>query len=1191
MAIPFLPKSEIAVDGASIHQWLPMKSANAETFINRLVTSAGDADAGQTTFNDLISGVPTPWARAKMTGYALATNTNDYSDSRTLTLCYRALKNEWRGLMATYILFPDRFALSEPILLKGKHNPESLNIPATYGEMLFNEKALWRHEADSRGPAAIQLLYYGERQANKRLVGATSPYSIFFASINSQVEGDLPWIVDGKFTDPASPDIRRRVDRQQLETIYSFLTMLTTNRDSYREALGELLGTDKTKAREVDHILRAEIQAWSREIEQALGDDFDRDNAVPLRIRTEVVPKGPLSKLFVTNTKYWWHGGVFFQREHEGALEIEDISELLLPGSYLVGWMAMDSTDKDVIGKESDFDSSAVYYLKAKADDSNNVFYFSLPLTEKAIDIFGSLNGIIDGDVNSKVRLRAKVRANEVVVILEAKLGDSNEFVEILSKAYEMVLADIQKKVFVWPNFKSEYWQQYFYYSEFPTNMPGGVRMIPEFEGKNFEQSYINGSSGSAGFEEWLQKMFMVKYPVDKANTGMWPYEIIKSDTPLKYVSIHVRRNERDWTAGRLVVKTPGGDGDMVRFGNSAYMKVLNRNPDVCEKAVVGIDFGSTNTCAYYKTRGMRDAEPMPFSNHRLAIAGFDNAPHRMAAKDELLFISNEEPINGNGQIKSWLHEHDSQYTNAAQEDEPIIGGVPVNETNITVHSMNDYIIQTNAGRLNYNMKWARGENERKRKSFISMIWLHVCADLFGKEIVPSELRWSFPSAMTDTSSLSQVFRNITDEIGKTIKGARISQNKSFTEAEAVCVYAQGYSAAVTPTNLFLGIDIGGSTSDILILGHDPKDFTGGGKRLYSQCSVRVAAGMFFDAINRSEQFRKALYSFHESHRTSVNVLNIADVISPEPQKFQRAPYYLNNVFDQLKSRQEFTYFYDHLRSNVPSAFALPAYITGLLSFYAGILLRETIIKNNLPTDEVRFRYYGKGGRLFEWLFFTLEENGLEARRYLGACVAAGLGPDYRMTHGIHFDNIELNNDGDRMENKSEVAKGLVKLSNDPMDAILGINDHNKDAADAYDDYGIYDEPSGSSSSKGDVERHEVVGEKHITYRTPQGLRELDELEVLGEEMFKNIPLFGFHDSKFENFNRFIKIFTTFIKKCNFVENVQPLVDGTSGLNNLGAFFVNDSERGAANYRMPIFIASGLYYLENCLMPQIFKRY
>lgn len=1180
MAKPFLPLSENPVDGTSIHEWLALK--DPKTFIDKLVTSSGDTTAGQKTFNDLISGVPSPWARAKMTGYALQTNTNDYSDKRTLILCYRALKNEWRGLMATYILFPDRFSLSEPIALNGRRTVESMNIRATYGAMLFKEKSLWQIEAGSMNPATIQLLYYGDKQANKKLVGATSPYSIFFTSVNYEVDGDLPWIVDGKFTDPASPDVRRKVDVKQLEKIYSFLSMLTQNREAYRSALSEVLGDDKYKALEVDHIIREEIKAWSEEIARALDIQSEHLTPVPLTIRTEIVPRGPLSKLFVTNTKYWWHGGAFFLAEPAGAVLIEDISELMLPGGYLVGWMA--------VGNEADYDRAAVYYLKAKDEISGNTYFFSLPLSSKAIDLFGSLNGIITDNGNSKVRLRAKLKGNEVVAMLEAKLGDSNDFVEILSKAYEIVLPDSNGKVFVWPNFKSEYWKQYFYYSEFPTNMPGGVRMIPEFEGKNFEENYLRGSIGSQGLEEWQSKMFMVKYPVDKANSGMWPYEIVKSDTPLKYVSVHVRRNEKDWTAGRLVIKTPGGDGDTVSFGETAYMKVLNRDPEVCEKATVGIDFGSTNTCAYYKTRGMRDAEPLPFSNHRLAIVGFDNVPRAMAAKDELLFISNEEPINGNGQIKSWLHEHDIQYIadNFAKDDEPIIGGVPVNETNITVHSMNEYIIQTNAGRLNYNMKWARGENEKKRKSFISMVWLQICADLFGKELVPSELRWSFPSAMTDTASLSQVFKNLTDTIGRTIEGVRISKNQSFTEAEAVCVYAQSYSAALTPNNLFLGIDIGGSTSDILILGLDPTDLNGSGQRLYSQCSVRVAAGMFFDAINRSEQFRKALYNFHESKKTGVHVLNIADVVSKDPQKYQRAPYYLNNVFDQLKSRKEFSDFYDHMRSNIPFAFALPAYITGLLAFYAGILLRETITKNNLPTDEIRFRYYGKGGRLFEWLFFTLEDNGREACRYLGACITAGLGmPDRRVR--ILFDNLDSNLDGDRMENKSEVAKGLVKLSTNPNDAILGINDHNREEDQGYyDDYSDYGESSGGASAE--MVRHEVVGEKNITYRTPGGIRELGELEVLGEEMFKNISLFGFNTSKFENFNRFIGIFTTFVKKCHFVEEIEGLREGTSGLNNLAAFFVNDDERGAANYRMPIFIASGLYYLNNCLMPQIFKQ-
>lgn len=1181
MAKSFLPEvgNGIGVSETTIHRWVSLKEP--ETFIDNLVTSYGNTEASQNTFNDLISGVPSPWARAKMTAYALGARTSR-RDERSLMLCYKALKDEWRGLIATYVLKPDDFYLSEPISLKEMKKTDrdeyTFGLAATYGEMLFEEKSLWKHETDPQTPAYMQLLYYKDKSGAYKLVGATSPYTIFFTSVNYEIDDDMPWLINGKFTDPAAADANKveAYSHNALVKIYSFLSMLSTNKESYTNLLTEINGGNKKVPQEISATLETEIKEWRAEIASVLGMNEDAIETVPLSIKSAVTPQGPIAKLFATNTQYWWKGGVFYRKAVDDAKLVEDISELLLPGNYLVGWMA--------VGNEQQYEHSAVYYLKARDEDSDATYYFSLPLSDKALDIMGSLNDIVNGSHDSKVRLRARVKGQTVDIVLEAKLGDSDEFVEILMKNYEIIAPESNGKVFVWPNFRSEYWKQYFYYSEFPTNMPGGTRMIPEFEGKTFEKDYMGDEASRSKLEE---KMFLVRYPVDKASGGMWPYEIIKSDTPVKYVSIHVRRNENDWTAGRLIIKTPGGNSDALLFNDSEYMRLLTREPQMLQEATVGIDFGSTNTCAYYRAKGARDAEPVPFTNRRLALVGFDNAPRAMAAKDELLFISNEEPINKNGQIKSWLHEHEIEYvrTKLSKEDEPIIGGVPVNETNITVHSMDDSIITTNAGRLNYNMKWATGEGNKKRRSFISMVWLQICADLFANEMRPTELRWSFPSAMSNKSHLSQVFKNLGAKLNETIQGLRISSSriKAFTEAEAVCKYAQSGRAALSETNLFLGIDIGGSTSDILILGVDPTDTKGSGKRLYSQCSVRIAAGFFFDAINRSEQFRRCLYNFHESHKTKVKVINIADVTSTDRNTYSRAPYYLNNVFDQLSGREEFSAFYDYMRSDIPTVFSLPAYITGLLSFYAGILLRETITKNNLnDINEIHFRYYGKGGRLFEWLFFTFDEDGKDVKRYLRKCLKAGLAMD-DVKVKVKFDNLDSDDIEDMRENKSEVAKGLVKLSSDPNDMILGIYDHNDDDDDDDDD----DTPS----TKVNIERHEVVGEKGIFYRGANGKEELSELEVLEEDKFNNISRFDFTSSKFENFNKFIELFCDFVEENGFADNTSALRRGTEELSNLASFFENDGEREMqVAYRMPIFIASGLYYLNNVLLPQLFKK-
>ena len=79
----------------------------------------------------------------------------------------------------------------------------------------------------------------------------------------------------------------------------------------------------------------------------------------------------------------------------------------------------------------------------------------------------------------------------------------------------------------------------------------------------------------------------------------------------------------------------------------------------------------------------------------------------------------------------------------------------------------------------------------------------------------------------------------------------------------------------------------------------------------------------------------------------------------------KRAPYYLNNIFDQLHGDDDFKKFYTSLRGEVPFVFTLPAYITGALMAYAGMLMRNTILRQQLSSiKDIHVRYFGKGGRL-----------------------------------------------------------------------------------------------------------------------------------------------------------------------------------------------------------------------------------
>jgi hypothetical protein len=86
-----------------------------------------------------------------------------------------------------------------------------------------------------------------------------------------------------------------------------------------------------------------------------------------------------------------------------------------------------------------------------------------------------------------------------------------------------------------------------------------------------------------------------------------------------------------------------------------------------------------------------------------------------------------------------------------------------------------------------------------------------------------------------------------------------------------------------------------------------------------------------------------------------------------------------------------------------------------------------------------------------------------------------------------------------------------------------------------------------------------------------------------------------------ENFDEFIRIFIDFVgRRAGLVKNYAPLESRLGELKGkLRSFIENDTEYDKARrskqpsdviqYRIPILIAEGLCYLEQILIPEIFK--
>ena len=121
--------------------WNELNMANSYIQVIQTGDILGNVNAQ--TLSALISGVPSPWARAKLFKYALDTinNPNPNIDNGGLLNFYQILHGEWRGLLATIALYPDRIRFSAPVYMniKGvimtlhRHSVECYLMTRTFG--------------------------------------------------------------------------------------------------------------------------------------------------------------------------------------------------------------------------------------------------------------------------------------------------------------------------------------------------------------------------------------------------------------------------------------------------------------------------------------------------------------------------------------------------------------------------------------------------------------------------------------------------------------------------------------------------------------------------------------------------------------------------------------------------------------------------------------------------------------------------------------------------------------------------------------------------------------------------------------------------------------------------------------------------------------------------------------------------
>lgn len=1126
MSKALLIQSYTTLNTGTQGEWNELNQANS--YIQGIQTGDILGNVNAKTLSALISGVPSPWARAKLFKYALDTlnNPNPNIDNGGLLNFYEILHGEWRGLLASIALYPDRIRFSAPVKMDVRGGDYA--IASTFGRMLFDDKDVWSNQIElAKNPDAqpyVHLIYY-----RNQLVGGTSPLTGVFTGVNysglGETASDINWYRNGKFEDPT-----RYLTPQQLQKVFLFIQNLNKNVARFETLINSQRNGKMT-------INLSGFKGMARKWEQELTD---KGNG--LRKVGPVAQYGglkePFAGLFKSDVPVYLKKDFTFTYINDGDYKvIGDIQELLSRDEYVVGWI-------EPKAQRPKLSESPVYYLSFNDIQTGEVFYFSVPLSEIGIDIFqNKLDTILGYGGSSNTRLTCHITdAGMLSVSLVVEID--GESVTLNDREYNIHWVQNQGKVIAWPNFVSEKWNKYYLFSEFTDT--DTEQFIPLYKTKGEILKTIDGNFLTSRYEPTPEEekqvdiKKLVTFPSGQSD-NLPKYNIIASNKPMCGLSAIVRVTGKTMGAGFLMMRQ-----DVVKDLTSV---------DMNSSAVVGVDFGSNNTCLFYNAND-RGARPMVFGNYRAVLIGRENNDKRAVAENnELLFFTNYP--SENGQLKSWLHEHDSRYVGPNQSEE-VAGGVPVNRPNVRVQEMNEFEIKTQAGTLHYNMKWLDDDKGReKKKAFLKSIWLQACAFLYTNRIKPEEILWSFPGSMmpSDRDELERIYEDLCKI---TPFGRRPELHPNFiTEAEAVCSYAMAQDFGLSGNNMFLGIDVGGSTSDILLIAKNPKD--GNKPSLFRESSVRLAAGVFFDAVIKSEQFRQALVDFHEGHNTDVHVENIKDVLT-HPDK---APYFLNNIFDQLKTQEDYDVFYDSLAANAKFVFTIPAYVCGLLLFYSGMLIGKSIKENRLGNiEKVDLLPFGKGGRIFHWLRHATSTR--TTNEFYSNCVNAGLKlvlPEscVKVTYREEIEN----------DNKTEVARGLCEQKE--LTVVSSLSDS------------------------------DICGETGVTFlRDGVNISIAADEEVTGEQFADEMSYFDF--SGVQNFEKYMDLFIDFVsKRTNLYKKAdEQLRDELGDLpNRIIPFCTSDQEykkatRNSKNgdgfhYHQPIIIAEGACFLKS-LVRKVFNQ-
>lgn len=354
----------------------------------------------------------------------------------------------------------------------------------------------------------------------------------------------------------------------------------------------------------------------------------------------------------------------------------------------------------------------------------------------------------------------------------------------------------------VWPNFKTDRWNHYSLYHSGDTGTTFGIRAgVSTMAALRAAASSSSPQEGVRTIREWSRGSLVgqQRLPLSK---GVREAAVLVSHSPYEAILCEYAPVTRG-AAERFVV-------------GIVLLEEIGRPNPLDGRTVIGIDFGTSNTCLYARFPGRRTIEPIDFMDRLLLPCGArpDRAqsyytdflsPIPVQTPFMSLLQSNSERATAPDDIPGWRN-HILFIARDLTAALSTAGLTPVDGPPVPVTVFN-------------NLKWSRDPaNSQRLRAFLQETLSLSLAEVASRGFDPRNVEWRYSFPLSENFDTESFETQLKGAIRTALPGGlpEPSHLGNATESEAAALYFADKSL-VRFAGTTVTLDIGGGTTDISV--------------------------------------------------------------------------------------------------------------------------------------------------------------------------------------------------------------------------------------------------------------------------------------------------------------------------------------------------------------------------------------